>query len=94
MVAGVMVMLRLAPLPPKAILAPGNNVGLSEPAITLTLPMAVSESAMVKVIGALGVSSLRLRSAMALTLGASLMSVTVNKKVLVLIELRLAPANQ
>src|SRR6266568_2422015 len=50
--AGVMVTVRLAPEPPKTMLAPGTKVGLEEAPETIRLPAAVCASPTVKAIGA------------------------------------------
>src|SRR5436190_20261672 len=47
LVAGVMVVVRLAPLPPKTILATGTSVGLDEAALRVKLVSRVSTSATV-----------------------------------------------
>ena len=46
--AGVTVTVRLAPLPPNAILAAGTSAGLEELPVTVRLPAAVSASPTVK----------------------------------------------
>ena len=46
--AGVTVTVRLAPLPPNAMLAAGTSAGLEELPVTVRLPAAVSASPTVK----------------------------------------------
>ncbi len=55
--AGVMVTVRLAPLPPKMMLAFGTNVVLDELPETVKLPAAVSASSTVKAMAPVGVFS-------------------------------------
>ena len=55
--AGVMTTSRLAPVPPKVMLASGTNVVLEEAAARVKLAGCVSASPMVKVIGEVGVFS-------------------------------------
>src|SRR5437667_276847 len=62
--AGVTVTVRLAPEPPKTMLATGTKVGLEEAPERVRLPAAVCESPTVVAIGAVAVFWLVDRSAM------------------------------
>jgi hypothetical protein len=78
--AGVTVTVRLAPLPPKLMLATGTKVVLLEPALTVRLPGAVSASPTVKAIAGVAVFSEVDWSAMAEIVGAVFAAVTVRTK--------------
>src|SRR5205807_1146577 len=62
--AGVTVAVRLAPEPPKTMLAAGTKVGLEEAPETIRLPATVCASPTLKAIGAVAVFWLVDRSAM------------------------------
>src|SRR6266851_3623974 len=62
--AGVTVTVRLAPEPPRTMLAAGTRVGLEEARDTIRLPVAVCASPTVKAMGAVAVFWLMDRSAM------------------------------
>ncbi len=75
--AGVMVTVRLAPLPPKTMLALGTSVVLDELPVTSRSAAAVSTSPTVKGMAAVAVSSAVVWSATSEIVGASLTAVTV-----------------
>ncbi len=77
-VAGRMVSVRDAPLPPSMKLAGGRSVALSETTVTSRSPRGVSTSAMVKGSAAVAVSSSVVRSVSAVMVGASFTFVTVS----------------
>src|SRR5262245_5909037 len=78
--AGVTVTVRLAPAPPKVMLALGTSVVLDELPLTVRLAAGVSASPMVKVRGATATAADVVWFAMVLTGGGSFTAVTVSWK--------------
>src|SRR6266568_1720908 len=86
--AGVTVTVRLAPEPPKTMLAPGTKVGFEEAPETVRLPAAVCASPTVKAIGAVAVFWLVERLAMLEMVGAVFaVALTVNTKLSLAVRL-------
>src|ERR1051325_2775881 len=85
-VAGVIVTVRLAPLPPNTMLWVGMSVGFDEPAVKVRLPAAVSTSPIVKLMAPVEVSSLIVRSVVWEMVGRSFTEVTVRTKVSLAVE--------
>src|SRR5438093_1425980 len=86
--AGVTVTVRLAPEPPKTMLATGTRVGLEEGPETIRLPAAVCASPTVKAMGAVAAFWLMDRSAMLEMVGAVFaVALTVNTKVSLAVRL-------
>ena len=79
-VTGVIVTVRLEPLPPKTILASGTKVVLLEAPVTIKSATALSESFTVKAIAPVGVFSGVEWSFIVEIVGASLAEFTVNTK--------------
>ena len=82
-VAGVMVTVRLAPLPPKVMFALGTSAVTDDPPDTLNAADGVSTSPMVNEIAPVPVSSSMARFARSVITGGSFTGVTVSRKVLV-----------
>src|SRR6188508_3301116 len=78
--AGVMTRLRLAPVPPKVMLAFGTNVAFDEVPETVNPVGCVSASPMVNAIGEVGVFSFVDCGAMAVMVGGVLAALTVRTK--------------
>src|SRR6266571_4966942 len=86
--AGVTLMVRLAPEPPKTMFAAGTKVGLEDAPETIRLPAAVCESPTVKAIGAVAVFWLVDRSAMLEIVGAVFaVALTVSTKLSLAVKL-------
>src|SRR2546425_397178 len=82
LVAGVIVTVRLEPLPPKTMLPLGTTVGLEDEPLTARLPGGVSLSPTVNGIGPVDVSSAVVWSAMSEMVGGVLLAgLTVSRKV-------------
>src|SRR5205814_1331078 len=79
-VAGVIVTVRLDPLPPKTMLLTGTSVGLEDDALRTRLEAGVSTSPTVKPIGPEEVSWLIAASGMFEIVGGSFTGVTVRTK--------------
>ncbi len=75
--AGVRVTVRLAPVPPRTMLATGTRAVLDDVLVSVRLPAAVSTSPTVKGTAGVGVSSLTVRLAMLEMVGTSFTGVTV-----------------
>ena len=79
-VTGVIVTVRVAPLPPKMTFPTGTSVGLDDVALSTRLDRAVSTSPTVKLIGPVEVFWLMVRSGILEIVGGSFTGVTVRTK--------------
>ena len=79
--AGVMLIVRAAPLPPREMFAFGTRVVFEDEVVTVNKATEVSTSPTLKVILPVAVSSLTVLSVILLMVGRSLTEVTVNRKV-------------
>src|SRR5205085_1958470 len=83
--AGVILIVRFAPLPPKRMLPAGTSIGLEDLAETTSAFAGVSRSPTVKGIAGLTVSSLIVWPPMAEIVGGSFTALTTKLKLLLLV---------